>query len=87
MAIAFMIRELDYFMDRFIADNFWQVCIAVLAAMVIAYTYRNRRRLQIALGRIWPSPGLTFLFCGAVILFAFVRLVGTRTVVAIDPAG
>ncbi len=32
--------------------------------------------MQIALARIWPSPGLTFLFCGAVILFAFVRLVG-----------
>ena len=76
LAIAFMIRELDYFFDRFIIDNFWQVCIAVLGAMVIVYTYRNRRRLQVALGRIWPSPGLTFLFAGAVILFAFVRLVG-----------
>ncbi|MEL7185239.1 MAG: hypothetical protein AAFN50_02245 [Pseudomonadota bacterium] len=76
MAIAFMIRELDYFFDRFIVDNFWQVLIAIPASLVIAYTYRNRRRLQIALGRIWPSPGLTFLFCGAVILFAFVRLVG-----------
>ena len=32
--------------------------------------------MQIALGRIWPSPGLTLLFAGAVILFAFVRLVG-----------
>lgn len=76
MAIAFLIRELDYFLDRFVADNFWQVLIAVVASLVIAYTYRARRRLQIALGRIWPSPGLTFLFCGAVILFAFVRLVG-----------
>ena len=76
MAIAFLIRELDYFLDRFIIDNFWQVLIGILASLVIAYTYRNRKRLQIALGRIWPSPGLTFLFCGAVILFAFVRLVG-----------
>lgn len=76
LAIAFMIRELDYFLDRFVADNFWQVLTAILLALVIAYTYRHRRRLQIALARIWPSPGLTFLFCGAVILFAFVRLVG-----------
>ncbi|MDH3621273.1 MAG: hypothetical protein OER91_10290 [Gammaproteobacteria bacterium] len=76
MALAFLIRELDYFLDRFLADNLWQVLIAIVGALVIAYTYRQRRRLRIALARIWPSPGLTFLFCGAVILFAFVRLVG-----------
>lgn len=76
MALAFLIRELDYFLDRFIIDNLWQVLIAIVAAFVIAYTIRQRRRLQIALARIWPSPGLTLLFAGAVILFAFVRLVG-----------
>ena len=76
LALAFLIRELDYFLDRFIIDNLWQVLIAIAGSLVIAYTYRHRRRLQIALGRIWPSPGLTLLFSGAVILFAFVRLVG-----------
>lgn len=76
MAVAFLIRELDYFLDRFVADNFWQVVIAVLGALVIAYAVRHRKRMQIALARIWPSPGLTMLFCGAVILFAYVRLVG-----------
>jgi len=76
LALAFFIRELDYFLDRYVADNFWQVMIAIVGALVIAYTYRHRRRLQIALARLWPSPGLTLLFAGAVILFAFVRLVG-----------
>ena len=76
MALAFLIRELDYFLDRYIIDNLWQVLIAIVASLVIAYTYRHFRRLQIALARIWPSPGLTLLFAGAVILFAFVRLVG-----------
>jgi hypothetical protein len=76
MALAFLIRELDYFLDRFVADNFWQVIIVIVGSLVIAYTYRHLRRLQIALARIWPSPGLTLLFAGAVILFAFVRLVG-----------
>jgi len=76
MALAFLIRELDYFLDRFVADNFWQVVIVIIVSLVMAYTYRHRRRLQIAFGRIWPSPGLTFLFAGALILFAFVRLVG-----------
>jgi len=76
MALAFLIRELDYFLDRFVADNLWQVLIAIVGALLIAYTYRHRRRLNIGLARIWPSPGLTLLFAGAIILFAFVRLVG-----------
>lgn len=76
MALVFLIRELDYFLDRFVADNFWQVLMIIVGSLVIAYTYRHRKRLQIALARIWPSPGLTLLFAGAVILFAFVRLVG-----------
>jgi hypothetical protein len=76
MALAFLIRELDYFLDRFVADNFWQVATAIVASLVIVYTYRHRKRLQIAFARIWPSPGLTLLFAGAVILFGFIRFVG-----------
>jgi len=76
MALAFLIRELDYFLDRFVIDSFWQIMTVIVAALVIVYTLRNRRRLKIALARIWPSPGLTLLFAGAVILFAFVRFVG-----------
>jgi len=76
MALAFMIRELDYFFDRYLLDNLWQVLIGFPAAFVIVYIYRTRRRLKIALARIWPSPGLALLFAGAVILFAFVRIVG-----------
>lgn len=76
LALIFLIRELDYFFDRFLVDNLWQVLIAIFGAFLIVYTYRNRKRLRIALARIWPSPGLTLLFAGAVILFAFVPLVG-----------
>ena len=76
MALIFLIRELDYFFDRFLVDNLWQVLVVIAGALVMAYIYRHRLRFRIALARIWPSPGLTFLFCGAVILFAFVRLVG-----------
>lgn len=76
LALIFLIRESDYFLDRFVADNLWQVLIAVLGSLLIVYTYRHRKRLNVALARIWPSPGLTLLFAGAVILFAFVSLVG-----------
>ena len=44
LALAFLVRELDYFLDRYIADNFWQVVTAIVGALVIAYTYRHRRR-------------------------------------------
>ncbi len=72
----FLIRELDYYFDRYLIDNLWQVLTAIVGAFVITYTYRQRRRLKIAWGRIWPSPGIALLFAGAIILFAFVRLVG-----------
>jgi hypothetical protein len=76
LALIFLVRESDYFLDRFVADNAWQVLIAVIGALLIAYTYRHRKRLKIALARIWPSPGLTLLYAGAIILFGFVLLVG-----------
>jgi hypothetical protein len=76
MALAFSIRELDYFLDRLVADNFWQVLFGITVALLIAYSYRQRRRFRIAWLRMWPSPGLTLLFAGATIIFAFVQLVG-----------
>jgi hypothetical protein len=76
LALVFFIRELDYYFDRFLIDNLWQVLTAIAGALVITYTYRQRRRLKIAWGRIWPSPGIALLFAGAIILFSFVRFVG-----------
>lgn len=76
LALIFLIRECDYFLDRFVADNLWQVLVAVFGALLIAYVVRHTKRLKIALARVWPSPGLTFLFAGALVLFAFISLVG-----------
>lgn len=76
LALIFLIRESDYFLDRFVADNFWQILVGIPGALLIAYAYRHRKRLGIALARIWPSPGLTLLFAGAVILFAFAPFIG-----------
>lgn len=75
-ALIAIIRELDYFFDRLVADNFWQVLVAIIAALIIVYTYRHRRRFRIAWLRLWPSPGLTLLFAGATIQFAFGLVVG-----------
>jgi hypothetical protein len=78
LALAFLIRECDYFLDRYVVENLWQSLIVVSLAFVIAYTYRARKRLRIAWARIWPSPGLAMWFAGAVILFSFVRFVGNE---------
>ena len=76
LALVFMIRELHYFFDQYIIDNLWQVLAGIVGALLIAYCYRHLKRLNIALARIWPSPGLTLIFAGAVILFAYSMLVG-----------
>lgn len=76
VSLTFLIRELDYFFDRFIVDNLWQVIIGVAGALVIVYLYRHHRKLKIAIARAWPSPGLTLLFAGAVVLAGAVHLVG-----------
>jgi type IV secretory pathway TrbD component len=76
LALVFTIRELHYFFDRYGVDNLWQVLAGIFGALLIAYCYRHLKRLNIALARIWPSPGLTLIFAGAVILFAYSILVG-----------
>lgn len=76
VALVFLIRELDYFLDRYLVENLWQVLVGFAAALIIVYAYRVRKRVRIAWARVWPSPGLALVFAGAVILFAFVHLVG-----------
>lgn len=76
LALGFAIRELDFFFDRYVRDNFWQMMIAIVFALIITYTYRHRKRFRIAWIRVWPSPGLTLLFAGAIIMFGFSLAVG-----------
>jgi len=76
LALIFLIRELHYFLDRYIIDNLWQLLVGISGALLIAYCYRHLKRLNIALARIWPSPGLTLIYAGAIILFAYSLLVG-----------
>ncbi len=75
-ALILLIRELDYFFDRYLVDNLWQVLIAVSGALLFAYLYRHQRRLWVGLARAWPSAGLTLLYAGLLILVPFSLLVG-----------
>jgi len=76
VALVFLIRECDYFLDRYVIDNLWQMLAGIAMALLIAYTYRARRRLWIAWARVWPSPALAFWFAGALTLFVFVQFIG-----------
>ena len=76
LSLAFMVRELDYFFDRLIVDNLWQVIIGIAGALVIVYLYRHYRKFRIAVARAWPSAGLVLLFAGFCVLAGAVHLVG-----------
>ena len=76
LSALFFIRELDFFLDRNVADNFWQAPAAVISALVIVYVWRHAKRFRVAWLRMWPSPGLTLLFAGALVQFAFAPFVG-----------
>ncbi|MEM9404159.1 MAG: hypothetical protein AAGA44_16950 [Pseudomonadota bacterium] len=76
IAASAAIRELDLFLDRTVADNFWQLPVGMIAALVIVYTFRHRRRFRVAWLRLWPSAGLALLYAGALIEFVFAQLIG-----------
>jgi hypothetical protein len=75
LALIFLLRELDYFLDRYVIVNSWRVIIAITAALIIVYCYRQWRRFRIAWFRVWPSPGLRLYFAGASVVFAFAPFV------------
>lgn len=78
LAGIIFLRELNYFLDQLVADNFWQTLMAVVAALLIVYIYRHWLRFRIAWLRIWPSPGLTLLFAGAIVIFAVAPLIANE---------
>ena len=76
LAFACIVRELHYFLDNNVADNFWQAVVGIVLALIIVYGFRQRKRFRIAWLRLWPSPGLALLFAGSTILFVIVQILG-----------
>jgi hypothetical protein len=76
VALIFLLRETDFLLDAWVADNFWQVMMAIVSAFLIVYCYRHWRRFRIAWFRVWPSPGLALYFAGAVVVFAGATFIG-----------
>ena len=78
VALLCLIRELDFFLDLYVARNAWQIPAGISAALVIVYVYRQQRRLGIAFGRLWPSPALVLMFSSFALLFGVVRLLSNE---------
>ena len=75
-SFAMLMKLPKWIADSKLPVNLKQLLLGIVLALLIAYVYRHRRRFRIAWLRLWPSPGMTLLFAGATIIFAFVPLVG-----------
>jgi hypothetical protein len=76
--LLFLVREQDYFLDHYGADNLWQVLASLVLALASVYLYRHRHRLELGWRRSWPSAGLAILISGLIILIPFSQIVGDR---------
>ncbi|MGI9308175.1 MAG: hypothetical protein ACR2P6_02865 [Gammaproteobacteria bacterium] len=70
------VREQDYFLDRYLLDNLWQVLCAWALALSGVYLYRHRKRFMQGWRRSWPSAGLALMMGGFITLVAFAQLAG-----------
>lgn len=87
LAIAFagafavcLVRELDFFFDRYVLDNLWPVFAALTTVVVGVYSFRHRRRVEAGWQRSWPSAGLAMVIAGLILLVVFTQLLARRSV-------
>jgi hypothetical protein len=73
------IRELDFFLDRYVTDNLWQVLCTLLLALATVYIYRHRKRFSVGWRRTWPSGGLAMIIGGMLLLIPYSLIVGNET--------
>ncbi|MDB4307712.1 hypothetical protein N9985_00335 [Gammaproteobacteria bacterium] len=83
MAMAFvsifsacLVRELDFFLDFYVVDNFWQVLCAIIISFVLVYVGRDWPRFQLGWRRSWPSAGLAIVIGGLILLVPYAQLIG-----------
>jgi hypothetical protein len=74
----FLVRELDFFMDRYVADNLWQVLSGLVVVLAGVYLVRHRGRLEAGWHRSWPSAGLAILLAGVILLIPYVQILASE---------
>jgi len=87
LAVAFagifavcLIRELDFFFDRYMLDNLWPVIAALTTVVIGVYLFRHRRRVEAGWQRSWPSAGLAIVIAGLILLVVFTQLLSRQSV-------
>lgn len=80
LMLAFLLRELGFFLDVYVADNLWQVLCAVLIAFTLVHGIQNRSRWQQGWRRSWPSAGLAIMLTGVIMLLTFAQLLGSEII-------
>jgi hypothetical protein len=73
---ACLVRELDFFLDFYVVDNFWQVLCAIIISFVLVYVGRDWPRFQLGWRRSWPSSGLAIVIAGLILLIPYAQLIG-----------
>ena len=87
LAVAFagifavcLVRELDFFFDRYVLDNLWPVFAALITVLTGVYLFRHRRRVEAGWQRSWPSAGLAMVIAGMILLVVFTQLLSRQSV-------
>ena len=75
-----LIRELDFFLDRYLIDNLWPAIAALLTVVSGVYLFRHWRRVEAGWHRSWPSAGLAIVIAGLILLVIFTQLLSRQTV-------
>ncbi len=78
-SLVFLNRELDYFLDLYVFENFWEALLVTAGALLLTYLFRQQKRLRLGFARAWPSPGLTLMFAGLTVLLGFSLILGQES--------
>ncbi len=76
MLIAALVRELDYFLDKWFFDGAWQVLMSVFLATSLWVIWPRRKELGSQLRMLSGHLSFGVMFAGASIVLGFSRLFG-----------
>ena len=74
--LCLIIRELDFFLDEYVARHAWKILVALVVVCMTVYTIRKRRELMASLLEFISHPSFGVLLAGLLVLTVFSRLFG-----------
>lgn len=70
------IRESDFVMDTYVAEDSWKICVATVFLLIAVYSLKNMRSLYRSILRFIHLPSFGIFLSGLLVLMAFSRLFG-----------